>query len=99
MINKILIALDRSTLSKAVFSEGLNLAKNLGGNLMLLHVLFPQEEQDSSLLAPTWTFLGGWDCYSSGSVKVVEEYHKQWQEYKQESLNFLCSLAEEAMAE
>lgn len=99
MLNKILIALDRSTLSKAVFQEGLNLAKNMGGNLMLLHVLFPQEERDSSLLAPSWNFLGDWDYYSSGNVKVIEEYHKQWQEYKQESLNFLCSLAEKAMAE
>jgi nucleotide-binding universal stress UspA family protein len=99
MLNKILIALDRSSLSSVIFQEGLNLAKNMGGNLMLLHVLFPQEEKNSSLLAPTWTLLGGWDYYSNANVKVIEEYHKQWQEYKQESLNFLCSLAEEAMAQ
>jgi nucleotide-binding universal stress UspA family protein len=98
MIDKILIAIDRSTFSKTVFSEGLALAKNMGASLMLLHVLFPQEDRENSLLSPTWT-LGNWDYYSGADVIVMEEYHKQWQEYRQQSLNFLCSLAEEAMAQ
>jgi nucleotide-binding universal stress UspA family protein len=98
MINKILIAIDRSTFSKTVFSEGLTLAKNMGASLMLLHVLFPQGESESSLLAPTWT-LGNWDYYSGADTRFMEEYHKQWQEYRQQGLNFLCSLAEEAMAQ
>jgi nucleotide-binding universal stress UspA family protein len=98
MIDKILIALDRSTFSKTIFSEGLTLAKNMGASLMLLHVLFPQGENESSLLAPTWT-LGSWDYFSGADARLMEEYHKQWNEYKQQSLNFLCSLAEEAMAE
>ncbi|MGL5875973.1 MAG: universal stress protein [Xenococcaceae cyanobacterium] len=98
MIDKILIAIDRSTFSKTVFSEGLTLAKNMGASLMLLHVLFPQGESESSLLAPTWT-LGNWDYYSGADTLLMEDYHKQWQEYRQQSLNFLCSLAEEAMAQ
>jgi nucleotide-binding universal stress UspA family protein len=98
MINKILIAVDRSDFSKTVFQEGLILAKNLGTSLMLLHVLFPQEESESSLLSPIWT-LGSWGYYSEAEAKIIEEYHKQWQDYRQESLNFLRSLAEEAMAQ
>lgn len=98
MISKILIAIDRSTFSKTVFSEGLALAKNMNASLMLLHVMFPQGESESSFLAPTWT-LSNWDYYSGVDTRLIEDYHKQWLEYRQQSLNFLCSLAEEAMAQ
>jgi nucleotide-binding universal stress UspA family protein len=44
MFHRILVALDTSKAGKSVFEEVLALAKANGANLMLLHVLCPNEE-------------------------------------------------------
>lgn len=44
MFNKILVAIDSSTISRDVFEAGISLAKKTGANLMLLHVLCSKEQ-------------------------------------------------------
>ncbi len=44
MFQKILVALDTSSLNRSVFEAALGLAKVVNANLMLLHVLSAEEE-------------------------------------------------------
>ena len=48
MLNKILVAIDDSTMSRKVFEAGLSLAKRTGASLMLLHVLSSEEKDNPS---------------------------------------------------
>lgn len=88
MINKILVAVDRSPLSKSVFYSAVSLAKTTGANLMLLHVLSPKESGYPVTSAHTYYPL----------VKDInyELYHQQFVEYEQWGLKFLQNLTEEA---
>ncbi|MEO0835520.1 MAG: universal stress protein, partial [Cyanobacteria bacterium J06642_3] len=43
MIHKIIVALDHSSLGASVFNQALSQAINSKANLMLLHVMSPQE--------------------------------------------------------
>ena len=48
MYNKILVAIDRSSIRDKVFETGLTLAKALDSQMRLLHIL-SQESQDSPI--------------------------------------------------
>ncbi|GAA6617949.1 universal stress protein [Scytonema sp. NUACC26] len=91
MFKKILVALDRSESHKQIFERGLTLAQLTGASLMLLHVL-SAEEKDSPELPMFSTF-----DYSSGvSVRALEFYQQQWNEFEQDSIKMLRSLCAQA---
>ena len=90
MFNKILVAIDGSTMSRKVFEAGVSLAQTTGASLMLLHVLSAAEKN-----YPT-PFM----YYGLESVPIDEStlnvYQQQWQKLEQEGLELLQSLTEEA---
>ncbi len=90
MFKKILVAIDRSTMSRKVFEMGISLAKATEGSLMLLHVL-SSEEKDY----PTPFIYSGLE-YDPSYEPLLEAYREQVQKFEREGLEFLHSLTEEA---
>ena len=90
MFNKILVAIDNSQMSPQVFDEAVSLAKATDANLMLLHVLSPLDEQyvEPLFLQPTILYP---QLHGNHS-----RYIKDWDELKQNRLNWLRWLCEEA---
>ncbi|MUG99647.1 universal stress protein [Scytonema sp. UIC 10036] len=95
MFNKILVALDTSTSSRSVFEEAFALAKALQANLMLLHVLSPEEEgsPDISLLSSPEYYVG-----LGMSTEILKIQHSSWEEFVNRGLEMLRSFADEATA-
>jgi nucleotide-binding universal stress UspA family protein len=91
MFNKILAAIDASESSKKVFDEALSLAKLSNAQLMLLHVLSPLDDG-----YPTLMFPGAADVYPNLYDEIIKSYKSQWQEFEEQNLNILRSLATEA---
>jgi len=89
MYQRILVAVDDSSISRQAFSQALSLAKAFGSRLYLLHVIFPvnQEYQDASLIA----FSGGF--YPGGMDKVIKE---TWSNIEEAGLSLLQDFREEA---
>ena len=90
MINKILIAVDRSQNNKLVFDTAISLAKTTGANLMLLHILSKKEPEHP--IAPTHTY------YPIVEETNYETYQKEYAKYEQHGIEFLRNLTEEATA-
>ncbi|MGB5636031.1 MAG: universal stress protein [Waterburya sp.] len=88
MINKILVAVDRSQNNQSIFNSALSLAQTTGASLMLLHVM-SKTEADYPIL-PTYTY------YPIVDDHEYNAYHKQMTEYKQWGVNLLQNLTQEA---
>jgi nucleotide-binding universal stress UspA family protein len=91
MINKILIAVDRSQNNKFVFNKAVSLAKATEADLMLLHVLSVKDEDRP--LTPTYTYYPIVEEYN------YETYQKEYAKYEQHGIEFLQDLTQEAIAE
>jgi nucleotide-binding universal stress UspA family protein len=90
-INKILVALDRSELSKQVFEQALALAKVTQASLMLLHVL--SSEEQGSPYVPVYS---GFDYYSGVRGQTLELYQERWDAFKREGIEMLQSFHAQA---
>lgn len=92
MFQKILVAIDHSSISKQAFEQALALAKLTEANLMLLHVLSYEEEG-----SPRIPVLTGFDSYP-GMIRTqaLELYQQQWENYESQGLAMLRSRAQEA---
>ncbi len=90
MINKILIAVDRSQNNKIVFDTAVSLAKTTGADLMLLHILSQKEPEHP--IVPTYTY------YPIVEGMNYETYQKEYAKYQQHGIEFLKNLTEEATA-
>lgn len=91
MFNKILVAVDRSKSGKQVFEQSLSLAKLTSANLMLLHVLSPEEEgSPEALIFPNIDYYPGWNEQS------FRLYQDNWQKFKTEGLEMLQSFSSQA---
>ena len=91
MINKILIAVDRSQNNKFVFDTAVSLAKTTEADLMLLHILSKKEPEHP--IVPTYTY------YPIITKETTyETYQKKYAEYEQHGIEFLKNLTEEATA-
>ncbi|GAB4540114.1 MAG: universal stress protein [Pleurocapsa sp.] len=88
MINKILVAVDRSERNKSVFDSAVSLAQNTGATLMLLHVL--SEDEAGYPVLPTYSY------YPMLDDRDYEVYREKLAEYKQWGINFLQNLTEKA---
>ncbi len=91
MLKKILVALDRSEMGQQVFEQALALAKLTQADLLLLHVLSPEEEG-----SPYLPMLSNVDYYPGFSGRSFELYQKQWDSFKDEGVKMLQSLSAQA---
>ncbi len=91
MFHKILVAIEKTDMGRQVFDEALSSAKAMGASLMLVNVLSPFDEQN---LQPM--FLEMDSPYPSLQIEAVKQYRQEWEELKQQRLDWLRSLTEEA---
>ena len=87
MYEKILVAIDDSPSSEAVFNSALGLAQAYQSEIMLLHVLAPDAEDSPLSFAP---------MSMSYNPETIEVYQKEWQEFESKCLNMLQSYQEKA---
>ncbi len=89
MYQRILVAVDDSSISRQAFSKAVSLAKALSSKLHIIHVILPvtQEYQDASLIA----FSGGF--YPGGMDEVVKE---TWSNIEEAGLSLLKNFCEQA---
>ncbi len=89
MYQRILVAVDNSSVSQQAFSKAVSLAKALSSNLHIIHVILPvtQEYQDSSLIA----FSGGF--YPGETNEVVKE---TWSNIEASGLSVLQDFCEKS---
>ncbi|MEA5463937.1 universal stress protein [Leptothoe sp. PORK10 BA2] len=93
MFKKILVALDHSETSTAVFDAAVELAQKLQASLMLVHVLSSSEDGDSSVLLTTPP------AYGMGLSEVAwNDYSRRWQAYEEEGLEKLRGYQQLAQA-
>lgn len=90
MLKKILVGLDNSPLSSTVFEQALTIAKATGAQLMLIHILFDDDE-GHPLIAP----FQGLATLSAQSYQCLQQ---QWKDYETEWQNRLRSYVEKAAA-
>ena len=95
MFQKILVALDTSSLNRSVFEEALGLAKALNANVMLLHVLSSEEEG-----SPDIYMMSHADYYQGYgmSSEIIQMERQRWEEFANKGLEMLQSLTDEATA-
>jgi nucleotide-binding universal stress UspA family protein len=92
MFKKILVAIDRSAMGKFVFTNACNLAKAMGANLMLLHVLSPYEED-----YPNVSLIEGFNYYPDQFDNGVNQYLEKLEQFKQESAELLEDYTHKAL--
>lgn len=90
MINKILVAVDRSESNPIVFDSALALAQAINAKLMLLHVI--SEDEPGYPVLPTYISYP----YPILDERDYEVYQEKLEEYKQRGIDFLKSLTEKA---
>lgn len=94
MFKKILVALDHSETSTAVFTEAVELAQKLQASLMLVHVLSSYESGDAGVPFPTPP-----EAYGMGLSEVAwNSYTKRWQAYEAEGQEKLRGYQQHAQA-
>ena len=84
MINRILVAVDRSEGNKSIFDSAVSLGKATGATLMLLHVL--SEDEAGYPMLPTYAY------YPMVDERNYELYQEKLAEYKQWGLDLLQDL-------
>lgn len=93
MFQKVLVAIDTSTIAKHVFAQALSLAKALNADILLLHVLSGEQEG-----SPNMPILPSFGYYPGVSEKTLNIYQQQWQALEKQGLEMLRSHAEKALA-
>lgn len=94
MFKKILVALDQSDASLAVFTAAIEMAQKMQASLMLLHVLSSYGNGDVGVPFPTPP-----EAYGMGLSEVAwNSYAKRWQAYEKEGLNQLRAYQQRAQA-
>lgn len=88
MINKILVAVERSRNNNLVFDSAISLARTTGATLMLLHVL-SETEADYPLI-PVYSY------YPVMEDRDYQLYEEKFEQYKQAGFHFLQNLTAKA---
>ena len=94
MLNKILVALDYSTMSRKIFEAALSLAQTIGASLMLLHVFSLAEQNYRTALLASELVDETSDELRDKSLP--ETYQEKWQQWEEQGREFLDSLSREA---
>ncbi|HEY9648249.1 MAG TPA: universal stress protein [Chroococcidiopsis sp.] len=92
MFHKVVVALDRTESSSLVFEEAVSLAKATGAQLMLIHVLPPENVAGQQMSLYTEGY------YLSLPQERLELFHREWNEFKNWSLQHLQSDVDTAKA-
>jgi nucleotide-binding universal stress UspA family protein len=80
MYQKILIAVDLSEMGDSVFKEAVSLASKYEANLLLLHVLSPEEDYSPLPIPPNLA-----DIYpAQGNDLTLDFWRQQWEEFEAE---------------
>lgn len=94
MFKNILVALDRSQRSRIVFDQALALAKLTSANLMLIHVLSPDESGfGDAMMVSNMDYYPGWGDDS------MKRYVEKLELHRNESLQMLQAFCAEANKE
>lgn len=94
MFKKILVALDYSSTSPAVFAAAIEMAQSMNAHLMLLHVLASTDEHaPRALVYPSLSY------YPVIDNPFWDDYRERWAEFEAENLQGLKDLADEAIAQ
>jgi nucleotide-binding universal stress UspA family protein len=91
MLKNIVVALDRSEMGEQVFEQALALAKATQGNLLLVHILSPEEDG-----SPNIPMVSNYDYYPGLSGQSFEVYQKEWDRFKDEGVRILQSYSAKA---
>ena len=92
MYQKILIAIDLSEMGESVFKEAVSLASKYEANLLLLHVLSPEEDYSPLPIPPNLA-----DIYpSQGNDLTLDFWRQQWEEFEQKGVAMLQKRANQA---
>ncbi|MFM2062894.1 MAG: hypothetical protein RLZZ507_2564 [Cyanobacteriota bacterium] len=94
MFNKILVALDCSDMGKQVFEQALSLAKLTSANLMLLHVLSPDEDG-----IPDMMLISQMDYYPGWGDDSMKRYLQKLAVHQNEGLEMLQAFCAQANTE
>ncbi|MBD2295575.1 universal stress protein [Anabaena sphaerica FACHB-251] len=94
MFKKILVALDSSDMGKQVFQQALSLAKLTSANLMLLHVLSPDEDG-----IPDVMLLSQMDYYPGWGDDSMKRYLQKLEVHKNQGLQMLQAFCAQANIE
>ncbi len=94
MFEKILAALDSSTMSQIVFERALHLAKKNQASLMLLHVLSGEDENSPLPIPPHLDEI----YWAPGTEIDTDSWRQQWKTYESECLEQLRAYATSARA-
>lgn len=92
MLEKILVALDRSDTCQHVLDEALALAKSTHASLMLFHVLSSVDR------AYPYPMYHSADAYPGLYQETIQMYSEQLRRFEQEGIAFLRSLTQQATA-
>ena len=85
MYQKILIAVDLSEMGESVFKEAVSLASKYEANLLLLHVLSPEEDYSPLPIPPNLA-----DIYpAQGNDLTLDFWRQQWEEFEQKGVEML----------
>lgn len=94
MFHKILVPLDTTDVNEHILNAAIALAKGMGAELHLLHVL-----SDADKKYPSSASLPGMDVGSPYlTATILSQRIKDWEEYKRQNLQILHSLANQAIA-
>jgi nucleotide-binding universal stress UspA family protein len=88
MLQRILVAVDNSTMGRQVFEEALALARATRANMIILHVLDPEERGSPQIPMVYNTYTMPLD------EPTMKLYRQQWQEFEEQGLKMLQSLAD-----
>jgi nucleotide-binding universal stress UspA family protein len=88
MLQKFLVAVNNSEMGQQVFEEALALARTTGAKMMILHVLDPEETGSPQIPEIYYTYSMPFD------EQTMKSYRQQWQEFEEQGLKMLQSLAD-----
>jgi nucleotide-binding universal stress UspA family protein len=91
MFHKILVAIDRSNQHPPILQEALTIAKKMDASLMILHVLYPFDKGYPYPMYPSA------DAYPMLYDEAIKTYSQQLQKFEHEGVEFLRSLAQQAI--
>ncbi|MEO1401976.1 MAG: universal stress protein [Cyanobacteria bacterium J06635_1] len=92
-MKRILVALDKSSISKCAFDEAVMLAKGMGAELRLFHALTHSEPGSPQM---TYIYNGSYDPHLAELLR--KDYERDWNEFISQYLDLLKWRVEDAQA-
>ncbi|HEY9698563.1 MAG TPA: universal stress protein [Trichocoleus sp.] len=92
MFQKILVAIDRSDVSRQAFEQAIELAKKLDAQMMLVHVISPFNPG-----YPNPVFPGTDGIYPGGYTEAMETFRQEWDMVERNGNDLLQTWTKEAI--